>query len=68
MENKTDLTIAGTSFLSTNMLKIWTVMMKKYPMMTKWLKLSPWGLASAIPDGPAHEGANVKHTMTKASN
>ena len=30
-----DLTIAGTSFLSTNMLKIWTVMMKKNPMMTK---------------------------------
>ena len=56
------LTIMGDSFLSANTLKIWTTMMKKYPMTTKCVN------GGALPATTPQLGAYAKQIFMRASN
>ena len=55
------LTIMGDSFSSATMLKIWTMMMKKYPMTTKCVN------GVALPPTAPQLGAYAKHMFMRAS-
>ena len=61
-ENCYSLTIIGDSFSSNTLLRICTHMMKKYPMMTKWIN------GGALPNTGSHLGAYAIHMLTMAIN
>ena len=52
----------GDSFSSITLLRICTHMMKKYPMMTKWIN------GGALPNTGSHLGAYAMHMLTMAIN